>query len=126
MGGVWQKEHEAAGRIASVARKGERRTVRETGARPTSFSVLLIPGPRPRNDVTHIQGVGLPFSVQPLWKLPQRCVSWVIAKLAKLMVIINCHTNITGEQVSGALWLGSIVHWPTEVAVFLHRKRWLF
>lgn len=99
--------------------------MRETGAQPTFFSVLLTPGPRPRNDATHIQGAGLPSSGQPPWKLPQRCVSWVIAKLAKLMVKINRHTNITGDQVSGALRLGSVVHWPTKAAVFLHRKRWL-
>lgn len=44
--------------------------MREIGAQPTFFSVLLTPGPRPWNDVIHIQGVGLP--VQPPWKLPQR------------------------------------------------------
>lgn len=55
----------------------------------------------------------------------QRCIFCVIAKLAKLMVKINHHTNITGDQVSGALWLGSVIHWPTKAAVFLHRKQWL-
>lgn len=38
--------------------------------------------------------------------------------LAKLMVKINHHTNITGDQVSGALWIDSVVHWLSGLGYF--------
>lgn len=112
-------------RIASVARKQREEDRERDWCSAHFFSVLLTLGPRPWSDATHIQEVGLPFSGQPPRKLPQRRVFCVVAKLAKLMVKINRHTNITGDQVSGVLWLGSVVHWSTKAVVFLHRKQWL-
>lgn len=65
VGGAWQRELEAAGRIASVARKQREEDRERDWCSAHFFSVLLTSGPRPRNDATHIQGVGLPFSGQP-------------------------------------------------------------
>lgn len=40
----------------------------------------------------------------------QRCVSYMIANLAKTIVKRKHHANVTGYQVPGALPIGSVVH----------------
>lgn len=62
---------------------------------------------------THIQGVGLPFSVKPLWELPQRLSEVCLlgdSNLAKLMVKVNHPLVLQGTK---SLELFGVVHGPT-------------